>query len=49
MEVLVLAALLLLLVPRPGRASDVLELGDDDFDSGLADRNLALVEFYAPW
>lgn len=48
MEVLVLAALLLL-VPRPGRASDVLELGDDDFDSGLADRNLALVEFYAPW
>ncbi|KAJ7311399.1 hypothetical protein JRQ81_007024 [Phrynocephalus forsythii] len=46
-------ALLLLLVaalvPRPGRASDVIELGDDDFESGLADRALALVEFYAPW
>ncbi|XP_066490974.1 protein disulfide-isomerase A3 [Tiliqua scincoides] len=46
------AALLLLLValaPRPGRASDVLELSDDDFDSGLAERSVALVEFYAPW
>ncbi|XP_048338014.1 protein disulfide-isomerase A3 [Sphaerodactylus townsendi] len=47
-------ALLVLLVlaalgPRPGGASDVLELSDDDFESGLADRNLALVEFYAPW
>ncbi|XP_067411493.1 protein disulfide-isomerase A3 [Emydura macquarii macquarii] len=46
------AALLLLLAlgPRPGRASDVLELGDADFESGLAERpGLVLVEFYAPW
>ncbi|XP_060116226.1 LOW QUALITY PROTEIN: protein disulfide-isomerase A3 [Heteronotia binoei] len=49
MERLLLALLLGLLAPRPGRASDVLELSDDDFDTGLADRSLALVEFYAPW
>ncbi|XP_053128432.1 protein disulfide-isomerase A3 [Hemicordylus capensis] len=48
MEALLLA-LLLALLPLPGRASDVLELTDDDFDSGLADRPVALVEFYAPW
>ncbi|KAM7152859.1 protein disulfide-isomerase A3 [Macrochelys suwanniensis] len=42
--------LLLALGPWPGRASDVLELGDSDFESGLAERpGLVLVEFYAPW
>ncbi|XP_065268299.1 protein disulfide-isomerase A3 [Emys orbicularis] len=42
--------LLLVLGPWPGRASDVLELGDSDFESGLAERpGLVLVEFYAPW
>uniref|UniRef100_A0A2P2HY11 Protein disulfide-isomerase n=1 Tax=Hirondellea gigas TaxID=1518452 RepID=A0A2P2HY11_9CRUS len=30
-------------------ASDVLELGDEDFDSKLADIDTALVMFYAPW
>lgn len=30
-------------------ASDVLELGDADFDSKLADLDTALVMFYAPW
>uniref|UniRef100_A0A8C6YDJ1 Protein disulfide-isomerase A3 n=1 Tax=Naja naja TaxID=35670 RepID=A0A8C6YDJ1_NAJNA len=44
-----LLALLLAAAAWPARASDVLELSDDDFDSGLADRNVALVEFYAPW
>ncbi|XP_015674084.2 protein disulfide-isomerase A3 [Protobothrops mucrosquamatus] len=44
-----LFALLLAVAAWPARASDVLELSDDDFDSGLADRNVALVEFYAPW
>uniref|UniRef100_H9G9P8 Protein disulfide-isomerase n=1 Tax=Anolis carolinensis TaxID=28377 RepID=H9G9P8_ANOCA len=49
MEALLLALLLAALAPRPGGASDVIELGDDDFDSGLSDRSVALVEFYAPW
>ncbi|XP_061679111.1 protein disulfide-isomerase A3 [Syngnathoides biaculeatus] len=31
------------------RASDVLEFTDDDFDSGVQDLDLILVEFYAPW
>jgi protein disulfide isomerase family A protein 3 len=31
------------------RASDVLELGDSDFASKLANIDLALVKFYAPW
>ncbi|XP_032650064.1 protein disulfide-isomerase A3 [Chelonoidis abingdonii] len=45
-----LLLLLLVLGPWPGRASDVLELGDSDFESGLAERpGLVLVEFYAPW
>uniref|UniRef100_A0A8C5RTS5 Protein disulfide-isomerase n=1 Tax=Laticauda laticaudata TaxID=8630 RepID=A0A8C5RTS5_LATLA len=44
-----LLALLLAAAAWPARASDVLELSDGDFDSGLADRNVALVEFYAPW
>lgn len=30
-------------------ADDVVELGDDDFDSRLADMDTALVMFYAPW
>lgn len=27
----------------------VIELGEDDFDSTIADNPLILVEFYAPW
>ena len=30
-------------------ADDVIELGDSDFDSKLADIDTALVMFYAPW
>ena len=30
-------------------ADDVVELGDSDFDSKLADMETALVMFYAPW
>lgn len=30
-------------------ADDVVELGDADFDSKLADMETALVMFYAPW
>ena len=30
-------------------ADDVVELGDSDFDSKLADMDTALVMFYAPW
>jgi len=30
-------------------AGDVLTLTDADFDSRLADVDLALVKFYAPW
>lgn len=31
------------------RASDVLDLTDDDFDSSIEHLELTLVEFYAPW
>uniref|UniRef100_UPI0037E725B5 protein disulfide-isomerase A3 n=1 Tax=Semicossyphus pulcher TaxID=241346 RepID=UPI0037E725B5 len=31
------------------RASDVLDYGDDDFESRIGDHSLALVEFFAPW
>lgn len=45
-----LLLLLLALAARPGRASDVVELSDADFESGLAERpGLVLVEFFAPW
>ena len=30
-------------------ASDVLELGDSDFESEIADLDIVLVKFYAPW
>lgn len=45
------AALLLLpLLALAARASDVVELSDADFESGLAERpGLVLVEFFAPW
>lgn len=31
------------------RASDVLDYGDDDFESKIGIHDLALVEFFAPW
>ncbi len=30
-------------------ASDVLDLGDDDFESRVGEHDLMLVEFFAPW
>lgn len=30
-------------------ASDVLELGDDDFNTRVAETETTLVMFYAPW
>ena len=30
-------------------ASDVLTLTESNFESSLADKDIALVEFYAPW
>lgn len=42
--------LLLPLLALAVRASDVVELSDADFESGLAERpGLVLVEFFAPW
>lgn len=42
--------LLFLLLAPSARASDVVELTDADFESGLAERpGLVLVEFFAPW
>lgn len=31
------------------KADDVLQLGDSDFSSKLADHETALVMFFAPW
>lgn len=42
--------LLLPLLALSAGASDVVELSDADFESGLAERpGLVLVEFFAPW
>ena len=30
-------------------ASDVIDLDASSFDSGIADKDIMLVEFYAPW
>ncbi|NWI40976.1 PDIA3 isomerase, partial [Picathartes gymnocephalus] len=47
---LLAALLLFLLLALGARASDVVELSDADFESGLAERpGLVLVEFFAPW
>lgn len=44
------ALLLFVLLALGARASDVVELTDADFESGLAERpGLVLVEFFAPW
>ena len=41
--------LLVLALAAAALADDVIELGDSDFDSRLADMETALVMFYAPW
>lgn len=30
-------------------ASDVLDLGDNNFKDGVANKEIMLVEFFAPW
>ena len=44
-----LLSLLLALCVALVAASDVLELDGNSFESGIADKNIILVEFYAPW
>ncbi|XP_048886624.1 protein disulfide-isomerase A3-like [Brienomyrus brachyistius] len=44
-----LQLLLLSALAAATRASDVLELTDDDFDSRIGHHELILVEFFAPW
>ena len=40
---------LLAVVATAEENSDVLELDKDSFQDGIADRDIVLVEFYAPW
>jgi len=40
---------LLLTIVGVAIASDVLDLGDDNFQSSVADKDIILVEFFAPW
>lgn len=42
-------SLLLALCVALVTASDVLELDANSFESGVADKDIILVEFYAPW
>ena len=44
-----LLSLLLALCVALVTASDVLELDANSFESGVADKDIILVEFYAPW
>ena len=41
--------LLLLAVSACVIAEDVIELDADTFQDGIADEDIVLVEFYAPW
>ena len=38
-----------LLFAVPVFASDVIELNDENFESEMKDKDMALVEFFAPW
>lgn len=44
-----LKTLLMLALVAMVTASDVIELKDSDFESGIAEFGIALVKFYAPW
>ena len=48
MKVVVLSAIILLSAFAWAEDSDVIELDASNFDEGV-DRELILVEFYAPW
>lgn len=49
MAVSLVAALLLLSGATSAEGSDVIELDGESFDEGIADLDMVLVEFYAPW
>lgn len=49
MAALKLLSVLLLAGLALAEDSDVVELTDDTFDSGMKGVDLALVEFFAPW
>lgn len=40
---------LLAVVATADENSDVLEFDSDSFQDGIADKDIILVEFYAPW
>lgn len=44
-------SLVVLLITSSARAedSDVIELDEANFDDGIADLDIVLIEFYAPW
>ena len=42
-------ALLMLVAVVAAEDSDVMELDEDSFKDGVADKDIILVEFYAPW
>lgn len=44
-----LSAIFLLSLAATAYTSDVLDLGDSDFDSNINDKDIVLVEFFAPW
>lgn len=46
---MMLAVLFVAAFAAAARASDVLDLTDDDFDSKIGHHDLILVEFFAPW
>jgi len=42
-------SIFLLAIVAASYASDVLELTDSTFESGVANKEIVLVEFFAPW
>ena len=46
--VMIVAKLIILFIGS-AFASDVLDLGDDNFKAAVADKEMMLVEFFAPW
>ena len=48
-RVWLLAVLVLVSGTRAEEESDVIELDEGSFDDGIADLDIILVEFYAPW
>lgn len=49
MFLLKIFAISLIIYSCSAREEDVLDLGDSDFESKIAEHETALVMFYAPW